>query len=71
MIQTFYFFPQCIQGSWFHDKYLRLPSGAGHVAPLHGEEEPFLHNGEDAHLLVRGQVGGGGLVISLGQMLQP
>ena len=36
---------------------LLLPSGASHVAPLHGEEEPFLLNSEDAHLLVRGKVG--------------
>ena len=33
-----------------------LPPGAGDVSPLHGEEEPLLHDGEDAHLLVRRQV---------------
>ena len=35
---------------------LLLPSGASNVAPLHGEEESLLHDGEDAHLLVRRQV---------------
>ena len=33
-----------------------LPPGAGDVSSLHGEEEPLLHDGEDAHLLVRRQV---------------
>ena len=36
---------------------LLLPSGASHVAPLHGEEEPLLLDGENPHLLVRGQIG--------------
>ena len=36
---------------------LLLPSGASNVAPLHGEEEPLLLDGEDPHLLVRGKVG--------------
>ena len=36
---------------------LLLPSGASNVAPLHGEEESLLLDGEDPHLLVRGKVG--------------
>ena len=43
-------------------KCLLLPSGASHVAPLHGEEEPLLLDGEDPHLLVRGQVWGRSLM---------